>query len=227
VDFILAKCTFKLGGSRSSNSAVANEDGILCLIPAASIIIAVFRHLCYRNRKPPDILGSLDDAWDGLGPRCPTDDRGELGTHSTIQLHPIDERFREHVLFRVGWTSTGLEGLRGYAIRFQRLLTHVSSLLPHSEVIERALRVGRTVYPDIALREIIANALIHQDFSVTGAGPLIEIFDDRIEISYPGSLLPSKRLDRLIGTQPESHAMNAWHDFFAAIRFARSVVPDS
>lgn len=69
---------------------------------------------------------------------------------------------------------------------------------------EKALRVKRTVYPEIALREIIANALIHQDFSVRGSGPLVEIFDDRIEISNPGSLLPSKQLDRLIGTQPES-----------------------
>jgi ATP-dependent DNA helicase RecG len=33
---------------------------------------------------------------------------------------------------------------------------------------------------------------------------LVEIFNDRIEISNPGTLLPSKQLDRLIGTQPES-----------------------
>lgn len=78
------------------------------------------------------------------------------------------------------------------------------SLLPQSEVIKQALREKRTVYPEIALREIIANALIHQDFSISGSGPLIEIFDDRVEVSNPGGLLPSKRLDRLIGTQPES-----------------------
>ena len=92
----------------------------------------------------------------------------------------------------------------GYAISFQGVLQFVMSLLPQSEVIQQALRVTRTVYPEIALREIIANALIHQDFSISGAGPLIEIYDDRIAVSNPGGLLPSKQLDRLIGTQPES-----------------------
>lgn len=96
------------------------------------------------------------------------------------------------------------EGTRGYAIGFQNLLRFVMLRLPQSEVIEQALRVKKTVYPEIALRELIANALIHQDFSIGGVSPLIEIFDDRIEISNPGGLLPSKRLDRLIGTQPES-----------------------
>jgi ATP-dependent DNA helicase RecG len=51
---------------------------------------------------------------------------------------------------------------------------------------------------------MVANALIHQDFGVTGAGPLVEIFSDRIEVTSPGALLPSKRVDRLIGTTPES-----------------------
>ncbi len=101
-------------------------------------------------------------------------------------------------------TKQEQEGTRGYAISFQGLMKFVMGLLPQSEVIEQALRVKRTVYPEIALREIIANALIHQDFSITGTGPLIEIFDDRVEISNPGGLLPSKQLDRLIGTQPES-----------------------
>ena len=96
------------------------------------------------------------------------------------------------------------EGSMGYAISFQGVLQNTMAQLPQSEVIEKALRVKRTVYPEIALREIIANALIHQDFSISGAGPLIEIYDDRIEVSNPGGLLPSKRLDRIIGTQPES-----------------------
>jgi len=36
-------------------------------------------------------------------------------------------------------------------------------------------------------RELIANMLIHQDFSITGAGPMVEIFSNRMEISNPGT----------------------------------------
>lgn len=66
------------------------------------------------------------------------------------------------------------------------------------------MRTELDVFPEIALRELVANALIHQDFTITGAGPMIEIFDDRMEITNPGTLLPGKRPDRLIGTTPES-----------------------
>lgn len=101
-------------------------------------------------------------------------------------------------------TIDELVGQRGYAVGFEGLIGHLKRSLPHSEVIRQALRAEANVYPEIALRELIANTLIHQDFSVTGAGPMIEIFADRIEFTNPGGLLPSKRLDRLIGTTPES-----------------------
>lgn len=42
------------------------------------------------------------------------------------------------------------------------------------------------MYPPLAIRELVANALIHQDFNLTGTGPMIEIFSDRIEITNPG-----------------------------------------
>ncbi len=92
----------------------------------------------------------------------------------------------------------------GYASGFEITVELINALLPQVEIIRRGLRTTRRVYPEIALRELIANALIHQDFGIRGTGPRIEIFSDRIEISNPGTLLPSKRLERLIGTQPES-----------------------
>ncbi len=93
---------------------------------------------------------------------------------------------------------------KGYAVGFEELIEYLKQILPHSEVIKQSLRQQVTVYPEIALRELIANALIHQDFTMGGTGPLIEIFLDRITITNPGGLLPGKRLDRLIGTTPQS-----------------------
>lgn len=95
-------------------------------------------------------------------------------------------------------------GERGYAVGFDGLIQYLKRVLPHSEVIQQSLRTEVSVYPEIALRELIANALIHQDFSVTGAGPMIDLYADRIEITNPGTLLPGKKTDRLIGATPES-----------------------
>ena len=95
-------------------------------------------------------------------------------------------------------------GTKGYAIGFEGLIQFVKGLLPGSEVIKNSLRQETSVYPELALRELIANILIHQDFTIRGTGPMIEIFEDRIEFTNPGKLLPTKKLDRLIRTTPES-----------------------
>lgn len=101
-------------------------------------------------------------------------------------------------------TVDELVGQKGYAIGFEGLIAYLKRILPHSEVIREALRTEVAVYPEIALRELSANALIHQDFTIEGAGPMIEVFDDRIEFTNPGGLLPGKTVDRLIGATPES-----------------------
>ncbi|MEW6776724.1 MAG: ATP-binding protein [Bdellovibrionota bacterium] len=81
------------------------------------------------------------------------------------------------------------EGHRGYAVGFSGLIRYISDQLPQNEQIDEALRKEVRVYPEIAIRELVANALIHQDFSVTGAGPLVEIYSDRMEITNPGNPL--------------------------------------
>jgi len=90
----------------------------------------------------------------------------------------------------------------GYAVGFGELLKFISALLPSNEHIGQALRAESTVYPAIAIRELVANAIIHQDMTITGAGPMIEIFDDRIEITNPGQ--PLIRTERFIDAPPHS-----------------------
>jgi len=81
------------------------------------------------------------------------------------------------------------EGKKGYASGFTGLLSYVWSALPFDERYVDGVRKLVPIYPQTALREFIANALIHQDFTLSGAGPVIEIYDDRVEITNPGNSL--------------------------------------
>lgn len=94
------------------------------------------------------------------------------------------------------------EGAKGYASGFEGLIEFVNILLPSNEVIGQALRRNVPMYPELAVRELVANALIHQDFQITGAGPMIEIFDDRMEITNPGK--PLVETQRFLDSAPQS-----------------------
>jgi ATP-dependent DNA helicase RecG len=93
-------------------------------------------------------------------------------------------------------------GARGYAVGFAGALTYINDQLPQNEEIGQALRREVRMYPEIAVRELVANAVIHQDFNVTGAGPMVEIFTDRMEISNPG--IPLIDTLRFIDEPPRS-----------------------
>jgi ATP-dependent DNA helicase RecG len=94
------------------------------------------------------------------------------------------------------------DGLKGYANGFAGLMSYINTALPTNEHIGIAFREEHPLFPSIALRELVANALIHQDMTITGAGPLIELFHDRIEITNPGEPLISP--DRFIDSVPRS-----------------------
>lgn len=82
------------------------------------------------------------------------------------------------------------------------MIDFINSQLPQNEEIGRALRREERMYPELAVRELAANALIHQDFLMTGTGPMIEIFADRIEITNPG--IPLIDTQRFLDLPPVS-----------------------
>lgn len=82
-------------------------------------------------------------------------------------------------------TVREIEGNKGYAVGFEALIDYLKTLLPSNEEIGKAFRKEVPMYPELAIRELVANAIIHQDFSSTGTGPMIEIFDARMEITNP------------------------------------------
>lgn len=77
----------------------------------------------------------------------------------------------------------------GYAVAFEAAVAFINSQLPQNEPIGQAFSSEVRFYPERAIRELVANCLIHQDFSVTGAGPMVEVFAKRMEITNPGEPL--------------------------------------
>lgn len=82
-------------------------------------------------------------------------------------------------------------GVKGYAVGFEGLIDWINGQLPANEEIGKALRKDVRMYPAISIRELVANSIIHQDFSEQGF-PMVEIYSDRIEISNPGLPLISE-----------------------------------
>ncbi len=56
-------------------------------------------------------------------------------------------------------------------------------------VIGPVKRTDRWTFPEIALREVVMNAILHADYAQRGAPIRIALFDDRLEVENPG-LLP-------------------------------------
>jgi len=58
------------------------------------------------------------------------------------------------------------------------------------------------IYPELACKEALINAITHRDYSIEGRGIEVKIFDDRLEVISPGKLLSSltiKDLEELKG----------------------------
>jgi ATP-dependent DNA helicase RecG len=83
---------------------------------------------------------------------------------------------------------------------YQFVLRHISK---SSVRYTGVYRNDRWEYPVTAIREAIRNAIIHRDYSLTGKDIKIAIFDDKIEITSPGKLLPSVDFDDMESGQSD------------------------
>jgi ATP-dependent DNA helicase RecG len=91
-------------------------------------------------------------------------------------------------------TKSDIIGDKGYAVGFVGLVNYVMSQLPQNEVIEEAIRKETKLVPEVVIRELLANALIHQDFGMGGVSPVVEIYSNRVEITNPGEpVVPVER----------------------------------
>ncbi|MBQ7610021.1 MAG: putative DNA binding domain-containing protein [Bacteroidales bacterium] len=90
---------------------------------------------------------------------------------------------------------------KGYAVELEDLIDFISDSTPSREIIE-SIREKQSLYPKVAIREILANAMAHQDLFETGMAVTVEIYQDRIAITNPGSCLND--ITRIIDLPPHS-----------------------
>lgn len=107
----------------------------------------------------------------------------------------------------------------GYSLTLDELVARVLSLTPHQEIIKEATRINQALAPETAIRELIANAIIHRDYAQNNSSVTVDIFSDRIEIANPGGLLPDIALDRLID-HPSKTRNEVLADIMRKMKFA-------
>jgi predicted HTH transcriptional regulator len=93
-------------------------------------------------------------------------------------------------------------GKRGYYMAFENALKRIMQAIPSREELAHGIRRKNFNIPPVAIREILANAIVHQDFTVAGSGPVVEVFSDRVSITNPGK--PLVDVDRFIDSPSRS-----------------------
>jgi len=159
--------------------------------PNASAILSVLKHEKFIDQRD-------DKRWNILNLGLITfarnlTDAGPLGRKSVRiakYLGPYKSNSRQE------------EVSVGYAAGFSNILSRIQSLSATDETFNGGIRKEEPRFPLIAIREIVANALIHQDFTIRGSGPIIEIFENRIEITNIGAPLVEAKM--FINSSPKS-----------------------
>ena len=85
---------------------------------------------------------------------------------------------------------------------------------------DRFERIDEPLYPPLATREALANALCHRDYSIGGGSIGVAVYDDRLEVTSAGSLH--------FGLTPEElfapHESRPWNPLIARTFYRRGVI---
>jgi ATP-dependent DNA helicase RecG len=81
-------------------------------------------------------------------------------------------------------------------------------------------RIDEPLYPPVALREALANAFCHRDYSIGGGSVAVAVYQDRLEITSTGNLH--------FGLTPEKlflpHESQPWNPLMARVFYWRGII---
>lgn len=182
---------------------ISFEEGIACKDASSDEVLSLIDYPSYfelmSQNLPSNKSGILDRLLREKIILRKAEDRFDITNLGAIllakRLKDFDKLSRKamRVIFYKGnnriETIKEQDGLKGYAVGFEGLILYINDQLPSNEQLGQALRQEVRMYPEIAIRELVANAIIHQDFTTIGDSPTVEVFSDRIEITNSGQPL--------------------------------------
>lgn len=146
--------------------------------------------LAYRNQKPFLNNAGLLFFSDQLSPHL-------FYATFTCALYKGNEKLT--ILDRKDYTGDLVSNIEDTILFLQKHLNlrYEITSMRRKEILE---------IPEVALREAVVNAACHRDYFEKGANTMVEIFDDRVQISNPGGLpkglTPEKFGTRSISRNP-------------------------
>ena len=87
---------------------------------------------------------------------------------------------------------------------------------------DRFERIDEPLYPPLATREALANALCHRDYSIGGGSVGIAIYDDRLEVTSSGSLHFGLTPEKLFAP----HESRPWNPLIARTFYRRGIIEE-
>lgn len=88
----------------------------------------------------------------------------------------------------------------GYAMSIPLAQERIQEIVPTEDVLEGAFRKVRSLFPERAVRELLSNAVIHQNLHDASRAPEVHVFSNRIEFANPGAMLVPA--NRVLNAQP-------------------------
>lgn len=101
--------------------------------------------------------------------------------HTSPQVIHYADADRLHITYRTTFAQ-------GFLLALPRLIDHLATVLPHTPANPNTQHPFAPVLPILAIRELAANMLVHQDLAARNTQPTVELFSDRIEFTNPGAL---------------------------------------
>ncbi len=87
---------------------------------------------------------------------------------------------------------------------------------------DRFERIDEPLYPPLATREALANALCHRDYSIGGGSVGVAVYDDRLEVTSSGSLHFGLTPEQLFAPHPS----RPWNPLIARTFYRRGVIEE-